>query len=166
MTGGAGFAFDEQKSVPARWPYPASKAAAGHFLQADYGLPVLTTNCSNKHPVSRPEKLVPLVIHSATSGDECVTVAPIELRPQRTNTKVKLDRTWLSRRWRSSLFLAIGIIRCWCGRLRRRCWSCAIAATVVSVMTRATCRCHSEIDRSRHRRLHEQLPRCLPAARQ
>ncbi len=53
-------------------PYSASKASADHLIRAwhhTYGLPVLTTNCSNNYgPFHFPEKLIPLVIHNALSG--------------------------------------------------------------------------------------------------
>ncbi len=53
-------------------PYSASKAASDHLVRAyyhTYGLPVLTTNCSNNYgPYQFPEKLIPLVIHNALSG--------------------------------------------------------------------------------------------------
>ncbi len=53
-------------------PYSASKASADHLMRAwhhTYGLPVLTTNCSNNYgPYHFPEKLIPLVIHNALSG--------------------------------------------------------------------------------------------------
>ncbi len=53
-------------------PYSASKASADHLVRAwhhTYGLPVLTTNCSNNYgPYHFPEKLIPLVIHNALSG--------------------------------------------------------------------------------------------------
>ncbi|MFP5410024.1 MAG: dTDP-glucose 4,6-dehydratase, partial [Gammaproteobacteria bacterium] len=50
----------------------ASKAASDHLVRAyhhTYGLPVLTTNCSNNYgPLQFPEKLIPLVIHNALAG--------------------------------------------------------------------------------------------------
>src|SRR5262249_30219483 len=50
-------------------PYAASKAAADHLVRSfhrTYGLPVLTTNCSNNYgPYQFPEKLIPLAIHHA-----------------------------------------------------------------------------------------------------
>src|SRR5690606_18699141 len=53
-------------------PYSASKAASDHLVRAylhTYGLPVLTTNCSNNYgPYHFPEKLIPLVIHNALTG--------------------------------------------------------------------------------------------------
>jgi dTDP-glucose 4,6-dehydratase len=53
-------------------PYAASKASADHFARAyreTYGLPVLTTNCSNNYGYYQfPEKLIPLAIGSATGG--------------------------------------------------------------------------------------------------
>ncbi|MEF2147681.1 dTDP-glucose 4,6-dehydratase [Aquilutibacter rugosus] len=55
-------------------PYSASKAASDHLVRAfhhTYGLPVLTTNCSNNYgPYQFPEKLIPLVIAKALQGDE------------------------------------------------------------------------------------------------
>lgn len=53
-------------------PYSASKASSDHFVRAfhhTYGLPVLTTNCSNNYgPYQFPEKLIPLVILNAVEG--------------------------------------------------------------------------------------------------
>ncbi len=53
-------------------PYSASKAASDHLVRAyhhTYGLPVLTTNCSNNYgPYQFPEKLIPLMIHNALLG--------------------------------------------------------------------------------------------------
>ncbi|WDR02945.1 dTDP-glucose 4,6-dehydratase [Devosia algicola] len=55
-------------------PYAASKAASDHLVRAygqTYGLPVLTTHCSNNYgPHHFPEKLIPLLIHNATSGKD------------------------------------------------------------------------------------------------
>ena len=65
-------AFCEEKKSEPNSPYSASKAASDHFVRAyhhTYGLPVLTTNCSNNYgPYHFPEKLIPLVIHNALSG--------------------------------------------------------------------------------------------------
>ncbi|HTP95505.1 MAG TPA: GDP-mannose 4,6-dehydratase, partial [Burkholderiales bacterium] len=53
-------------------PYSASKAASDHLVRAfhhTYGMPTLTTNCSNNYgPYQFPEKLVPLMIHNALAG--------------------------------------------------------------------------------------------------
>jgi dTDP-glucose 4,6-dehydratase len=65
-------AFTETKQYEPNSPYSASKAASDHLVRAyhhTYGLPVLTTNCSNNYgPYHFPEKLIPLVIHNALSG--------------------------------------------------------------------------------------------------
>ena len=65
-------AFDEQTQYQPNSPYSASKAAGDHLVRAyhhTYGLPVLTTNCSNNYgPYHFPEKLIPLVIHNALQG--------------------------------------------------------------------------------------------------
>jgi len=65
-------AFTETKQYEPNSPYSASKAASDHLVRAyhhTYGLPVLTTNCSNNYgPCHFPEKLVPLVIHNALAG--------------------------------------------------------------------------------------------------
>ena len=54
-------------------PYSASKAASDHLVRAfhhTYGLPVLTTNCSNNYgPYQFPEKLIPLIIANALAGE-------------------------------------------------------------------------------------------------
>jgi dTDP-glucose 4,6-dehydratase len=65
-------AFTETRRYEPNSPYSASKAAADHLVRAyhhTYGLPVLTTNCSNNYgPYHFPEKLIPLVIHHALAG--------------------------------------------------------------------------------------------------
>ena len=62
-------AFTEDNRYKPNNPYSASKAASDHLVRAfhhTYGLPVLTTNCSNNYgPFQFPEKLVPLFIHNA-----------------------------------------------------------------------------------------------------
>ena len=62
-------AFTENTPYKPNSPYAASKAASDHMVRAwfhTYGLPVLTTNCSNNYgPYQFPEKLIPLVIHNA-----------------------------------------------------------------------------------------------------
>ena len=64
--------FTETKRYEPNSPYSASKAASDHLVRAyhhTYGLPVLTTNCSNNYgPYHFPEKLIPLVIHNALSA--------------------------------------------------------------------------------------------------
>jgi len=64
--------FAETKAYEPNSPYSASKAASDHLVRAwhhTYGLPVLTTNCSNNYgPYHFPEKLIPLVIHHALAG--------------------------------------------------------------------------------------------------
>jgi len=65
-------AFTETHAYEPNSPYSASKAASDHLVRAwhhTYGLPVLTTNCSNNYgPFHFPEKLIPLVIHNALAG--------------------------------------------------------------------------------------------------
>jgi len=64
--------FTEQTAYAPNSPYSASKAASDHLVRAyhhTYGLPVLTTNCSNNYgPYQFPEKLIPLMILSALEG--------------------------------------------------------------------------------------------------
>ncbi|WP_349959973.1 dTDP-glucose 4,6-dehydratase [Rhizobium sp. ZPR3] len=64
--------FNELNRYEPNSPYSASKAASDHLVRAwhhTYGLPVLTTNCSNNYgPHHFPEKLIPLVILNALSG--------------------------------------------------------------------------------------------------
>ena len=64
--------FTERHAFEPNSPYSASKAASDHLVRAwhhTYGLPVLTTNCSNNYgPYHFPEKLIPLVIHNALAG--------------------------------------------------------------------------------------------------
>jgi len=64
--------FAESDPFEPNSPYSASKAASDHLVRAwhhTYGLPVLTTNCSNNYgPYHFPEKLIPLVIHNALAG--------------------------------------------------------------------------------------------------
>ena len=65
--------FTETAPYRPNSPYSASKAAADHLVRAwhhTYGLPVLTTNCSNNYgPLQLPEKLIPLVITRALAGE-------------------------------------------------------------------------------------------------
>lgn len=65
-------AFAETNPYEPNSPYSASKAASDHLVRAwhhTYGLPVLTTNCSNNYgPYHFPEKLIPLVILNALAG--------------------------------------------------------------------------------------------------
>ena len=65
-------AFTEDNNYEPNSPYSASKAASDHLVRAwnhTYGLPVLTTNCSNNYgPLHFPEKLIPLVIVNALAG--------------------------------------------------------------------------------------------------
>ncbi|WP_372659145.1 dTDP-glucose 4,6-dehydratase [Hydrogenophaga sp.] len=65
-------AFTEEHRVEPNSPYSASKAASDHLVRAwhhTYGLPVLTTNCSNNYgPFHFPEKLIPLMIVNALAG--------------------------------------------------------------------------------------------------
>jgi dTDP-glucose 4,6-dehydratase len=64
--------FTEETPFAPNSPYSASKASSDHLVRAyhhTYGLPVLTTNCSNNYgPYQFPEKLIPLVIHNALAG--------------------------------------------------------------------------------------------------
>ena len=64
--------FAETNPYEPNSPYAASKAASDHLVRAwfhTYGLPVITTNCSNNYgPYQFPEKLIPLVIHNALKG--------------------------------------------------------------------------------------------------
>jgi dTDP-glucose 4,6-dehydratase len=64
--------FTERSRYEPNSPYSASKAASDHLVRAyhhTYGLPVVTTNCSNNYgPYQFPEKLIPLCIHHALSG--------------------------------------------------------------------------------------------------
>ncbi len=66
--------FSERSAYAPNSPYSASKAAADHLVRAyhhTYGLPVLTTNCSNNYgPFQFPEKLIPLMTLSAVAGKE------------------------------------------------------------------------------------------------
>ncbi|MDA0190819.1 MAG: dTDP-glucose 4,6-dehydratase [Proteobacteria bacterium] len=64
--------FAETNRYEPNSPYSASKAASDHLVRAyhhTYGLPVVTTNCSNNYgPYQFPEKLIPLVLHNALAG--------------------------------------------------------------------------------------------------
>jgi len=64
--------FTETTPYAPNSPYSASKAASDHLVRAwhhTYGLPVLTTNCSNNYgPYQYPEKLIPLMIMNAVAG--------------------------------------------------------------------------------------------------
>ena len=65
-------AFTEAHAYQPNSPYSASKAASDHLVRAwhhTYGLPVVTTNCSNNYgPYQFPEKLIPLIIVNALAG--------------------------------------------------------------------------------------------------
>ncbi|MGY3232372.1 dTDP-glucose 4,6-dehydratase [Luteibacter sp. HA06] len=65
--------FTETTAYAPNSPYSASKAASDHLVRAfqhTYGLPTLTTNCSNNYgPYQFPEKLIPLVIQKALAGE-------------------------------------------------------------------------------------------------
>lgn len=67
-------AFSESTAYAPNSPYSASKAASDHLARAwhqTYGLPVVTTNCSNNYgPRQFPEKLIPLMILNALEGRE------------------------------------------------------------------------------------------------
>ncbi|MBU0688975.1 MAG: dTDP-glucose 4,6-dehydratase [Gammaproteobacteria bacterium] len=69
--GADGF-FTEETTYEPNSPYSASKASSDHLVRAwhhTYGLPVVTTNCSNNYgPYHFPEKLIPLVILNAVNG--------------------------------------------------------------------------------------------------
>jgi dTDP-glucose 4,6-dehydratase len=64
--------FDEDSPYQPNSPYAASKASSDHLVRGHhhtYGLPVVTTNCSNNYgPWQFPEKLIPLCIHRAVTG--------------------------------------------------------------------------------------------------
>lgn len=66
-------AFSESNRIEPNSPYSASKAASDHLVRAwhhTFGIPVLTTNCSNNYgPYHFPEKLIPLTIIRALQGD-------------------------------------------------------------------------------------------------
>jgi dTDP-glucose 4,6-dehydratase len=70
---GAEGKFTESTPYSPNSPYSASKAASDHLVRAfhhTYGLPTLTTNCSNNYgPYQFPEKLIPLVIQKALAGE-------------------------------------------------------------------------------------------------
>ncbi len=65
--------FTEETAYQPNSPYSASKAASDHLVRAfhhTYGLPTLTTNCSNNYgPYQFPEKLIPLMIQKALAGE-------------------------------------------------------------------------------------------------
>ena len=67
-------AFTEEHPYEPNSPYSASKAASDHLVRAyhhTYGLPVLTTHCSNNYgPLHFPEKLIPLIIVKALEGED------------------------------------------------------------------------------------------------
>ena len=71
--GETGF-FSETTPYDPRSPYSASKASSDHLVSAyfhTYGLPVLTTNCSNNYgPYQFPEKLIPLIFSNSLNGRE------------------------------------------------------------------------------------------------
>jgi dTDP-glucose 4,6-dehydratase len=66
--------FTEQTPYDPRSPYSASKASSDHLVKAyfhTYGLPVVTSNCSNNYgPWQFPEKLIPLILNNALRGKD------------------------------------------------------------------------------------------------
>jgi len=70
---GAEGLFTEEHQYAPNSPYSASKASSDHLVRAwhhTYGMPVLTTNCSNNYgPYQFPEKLIPLFVHKALNGE-------------------------------------------------------------------------------------------------
>lgn len=64
--------FRETNAFQPNSPYAASKASSDHLVRSwhhTYGLPVITTNCSNNYgPFQFPEKLIPLMVHNALEG--------------------------------------------------------------------------------------------------
>ena len=100
--------FEETTAYAPNSPYAASKAASDHLVRAyvhSYGLPAVTTNCSNNYgPYQFPEKLLPLMITNAVAGKP---LAGIRRRP--AGTRLALRRRPLLRH---------------CGR----CWSAARSA--------------------------------------
>ncbi|SEP05779.1 dTDP-glucose 4,6-dehydratase [Luteibacter sp. UNC138MFCol5.1] len=66
--------FTESTPYAPNSPYSASKAASDHLVRAfhhTYGLPTLTTNCSNNYgPWQFPEKLIPLIVQKAMAGED------------------------------------------------------------------------------------------------
>ena len=66
--------FTEKHSYKPNSPYSASKASSDHLVRAyyhTYGMPVLTTNCSNNYgPFQFPEKLIPLIVHNSIEGKD------------------------------------------------------------------------------------------------
>lgn len=66
--------FTEETPYAPNSPYSASKASSDHLVRAyyhTYGLPTITTNCSNNYgPYQFPEKLIPLMIHNALTGKD------------------------------------------------------------------------------------------------
>jgi len=66
--------FTEESQYKPNSPYSASKASSDHLVRAwykTYGLPVITTNCSNNYgPYQYPEKLIPTIILNAINGNE------------------------------------------------------------------------------------------------
>lgn len=82
--------FRETNAFQPNSPYAASKASSDHLVRAwhhTYGLPVITTNCSNNYgPFQFPEKLIPLMVHNALEG------RPFGLWRRAPNTRLALCR--------------------------------------------------------------------------
>ena len=78
--------FTETTAYAPNCPYSASKAAADHLVRAyhhTYGLPTLTTNCSNNYgPCQFPEKLIPLMIVNALAGKRAAGLRRRRERPR------------------------------------------------------------------------------------
>ena len=77
-------AFTEEHSYKPSSPYSASKASSDHLVRAyheTYGLPVLTTNCSNNYgPFQFPEKLIPLIISNALAHKALPIYGDLQIR--------------------------------------------------------------------------------------
>jgi dTDP-glucose 4,6-dehydratase len=102
-------AFTETHPYEPNSPYSASKAASDHLVRAwhhTYGLPVLTTNCSNNYgPFHFPEKLIPLMIVNALAGK----ALPVYGDGQQVRDWLYVGDTWpMATGWRACKAAPIG----------------------------------------------------------
>jgi dTDP-glucose 4,6-dehydratase len=126
-------AFTETTPYEPNSPYSASKAGSDHLVRAyhhTYGLPTLTTNCSNNYgPYHFPEKLIPLMIVNALAASRCrctataagprlaVRARPLQRHPRQVLAGGRLGETYNVGGWNESA--NIDVVHTICAPARR-----------------------------------------------